>query len=72
MHIQTYLKFSERTNEQTKTMAQNEINNIVEQEIKTRLREMLKATVEVESTVGVGTKVLVKIPKNDETRLEEC
>lgn len=40
--------------------------------IKTRLREMLKATVEVESTVGVGTKVLVKIPKNDETRLEEC
>jgi hypothetical protein len=33
---------------------------------------MLKATVEVESTVGVGTKVLVKIPKNDETRLEEC
>ena len=40
--------------------------------IKTRLREMLKATVEVESTVGVGTKVLVKIPKNEETRLEEC
>ena len=40
--------------------------------IKTRLKEMLKATVEVESTVGVGTKVLVKIPKNDETRLEEC
>ena len=40
--------------------------------IKTRLREMLKATVEVESTVGVGTKVLVKIPKNDETRLPEC
>jgi sensor histidine kinase YesM len=40
--------------------------------IKTRLREMLKATVEMESTVGVGTKVLVKIPKNDETRLEEC
>jgi signal transduction histidine kinase len=40
--------------------------------IKKRLREMLKATVEVESTVGVGTKVLVKIPKNEETRLEEC
>ena len=40
--------------------------------IKTRLKEMLKATVEVESTVGVGTKVLVKIPKNDETRLPEC
>ena len=40
--------------------------------IKTRLKEMLKATVEVESTIGVGTKVLVKIPKNDETRLEEC
>lgn len=40
--------------------------------IKTRLKEMLKANVEVESTVGVGTKVLVKIPKNDETRLEEC
>ena len=36
------------------------------------MREMLKATVEVESTVGVGTKVLVKIPKNEETRLEEC
>lgn len=40
--------------------------------IKIRLKEMLKATVEVESTVGVGTKVLVKIPKNEETRLEEC
>ena len=40
--------------------------------IKTRLKEMLKATVEVESKVGVGTKVLVKIPKNDETRLSEC
>jgi sensor histidine kinase YesM len=40
--------------------------------IKTRLKEMLKATVTVESTVGVGTRVLVKIPKNDETRLEVC
>lgn len=40
--------------------------------IKTRLKEMLNATVEVKSTVGVGTTVLVKIPKNDETRLEEC
>ncbi len=40
--------------------------------IKVRLKEMLNATVTVESTVGVGTKVLVKIPKNDETRLEVC
>ena len=43
------------------------INNI-----KIRLKEMLKATVEVESAVGVGTRVLIKIPKNDETRLEQC
>ncbi|MBO7179158.1 MAG: histidine kinase [Clostridia bacterium] len=43
------------------------INNI-----KIRLKEMLNATVEVESTVGVGTKVLIKIPKNEETRYEEC
>ena len=41
------------------------INNI-----KVRLKEMLKATVDVESTVGVGTKVLIKIPKNDETRVQ--
>ncbi len=41
------------------------INNI-----KVRLKEMLDATVEVESTVGVGTKVLIKIPKNDETRVQ--
>ena len=40
--------------------------------IKVRLKEMLKATVTVESSVGVGTKVLVKIPKNDETRLDVC
>lgn len=43
------------------------INNI-----KVRLKEMLNATVDVESTVGVGTKVLIKIPKNDETRVQEC
>ena len=43
------------------------INNI-----KIRLKEMLNATVEVESAVGVGTRVLIKIPKNDETRLEQC
>ena len=43
------------------------INNI-----KVRLKEMLNATVKVESTVGVGTKVLIKIPKNEETRLAEC
>ncbi len=43
------------------------INNI-----KVRLKEMLGATVDVESTVGVGTKVLIKIPKNDETRVPEC
>lgn len=41
------------------------INNI-----KVRLKEMLDATVDVESTVGVGTKVLIKIPKNDETRVQ--
>ena len=41
------------------------INNI-----KVRLKEMLQATVDVESTVGVGTKVLIKIPKNDETRVQ--
>ena len=40
------------------------INNI-----KIRLKEMLKATVDVKSEVGVGTSVLIKIPKNDETRL---
>ena len=39
---------------------------------KIRLKEMLKATVDVKSEVGVGTSVLIKIPKNDETRLEEC
>lgn len=43
------------------------INNI-----KVRLKEMLNATVEVESAVGVGTRVLIKIPKNNETRLQQC
>jgi len=40
--------------------------------IKVRLKEMLNATIKVESTVGIGTKVLVKIPKNDETRYVQC
>ncbi|MBR2875960.1 MAG: histidine kinase [Clostridia bacterium] len=43
------------------------INNI-----KIRLKEMLNATVDVDSKVGEGTKVLITIPKNDETRYEQC
>ncbi len=33
--------------------------------INTRLREMMNASVDVESTVGVGTKVTITIPKNE-------
>ena len=33
--------------------------------IRERLKAMVNGTIEIESTVGVGTKVLIKIPKED-------
>ena len=34
--------------------------------IRERLKAMVSGTIEIESTVGVGTKVLIKIPKEEE------
>ena len=33
--------------------------------IRERLKAMVNGTIDIESTVGVGTKVIVKIPKED-------
>ena len=33
--------------------------------IRERLKAMVNGTMEIESTVGVGTKVLIKIPKEE-------
>ena len=33
--------------------------------IRERLKAMVNGTLEIESTVGVGTKVLIKIPKEE-------
>ncbi len=56
----------------TKVDEDKERSHVGISNIKIRLKEMLNATVGVESEVGVGTKVLITIPKNDETRYAEC
>ncbi len=55
-----------------KTVVDDERSHVGISNIKVRLKEMLSATVTVQSAVGEGTKVLVIIPKNDETRYTEC
>ena len=45
------------------TLMLDERKHVGLRNIRERLKAMVNGTLEIESTVGVGTKVLIKIPK---------